>query len=208
MQPSCARRRILATLPALLLVACSQRPRGDALPPGARVVALGDSLTFGTGATPDTSYPAVLAALTGWQVDNAGVPGETAAQICDRLPDLLAEPRPALVLVLAGGNDFLRRMPEAGIRDALARCAAAARGAGVPVALLPVPRLGWGGLATAPLYAETAEALRVPLVDAGLADLLADRSLRADAVHLNAQGYAAMARRIADGLAAEGWLRR
>ena len=208
MQPSLARRRFLAMLPVLAVPACSRSSRTDALAPGARIVALGDSLTFGTGAAPQASYPTVLATLTGWQVENAGVPGETATQICERLPDLLAEPRPALVLVLAGGNDFLRRLPEAGIREALARCVASAREAGVAIAVLPVPRLGFGGLATAPLYAETAEALRVPLVDAGLSDLLADRTLRADAVHLNAPGYAAMAQRIADGLAAEGWLRR
>lgn len=53
------------------------------------MLALGDSLTFGTGAAPDASYPAVLAGLTGWRIVNAGVPGDTAAQALERLPESL-----------------------------------------------------------------------------------------------------------------------
>ena len=170
-------------------------------------MALGDSLTYGTGASPAASWPALLAQRSGWQVENAGVPGETAAQACERLPDLVATHRPALVLVLVGGNDFLRRLPEAGVRDALAACVANARAASVPIVLLPVPRLGLSGLANAPLYAETATSLGVPLVDAGLAEMLGKPAMRADSVHLNAAGYRAMAERIGAGLAALGFLR-
>lgn len=202
-----ARRRFLATLPAFALLACSREAKHAALPRGASVVALGDSLTYGTGASPAASWPALLAQRSGWQVENAGVPGATAAQACERLPDLLSAHRPALVLVLVGGNDFLRRLPEAGVRDALATCVGSARAESIPVVLLPVPRLGLTGLANAPLYAETAESLGVPLVDAGLAELLGTPAMRTDAVHLNAAGYRAMAERIGAGLAALGFLR-
>ena len=75
------RRQALITLTAPAWGACSRAPiRGRPVPPGASVLAVGDSLTHGTGATPETSYPAVLAGLTGWQVTNAGVPGDTAEQ--------------------------------------------------------------------------------------------------------------------------------
>ncbi len=202
------RRRWIVACALLALAACGRDARLAPIAHGSTVLALGDSLTYGTGAPPQASYPAVLADLTGWNVENAGAPGETAAEICARLPALLDEHRPALVLVLAGGNDFLRRRPEAGVREALANCHAHARNAAVPLALLPVPRLGLGGVSDAPLYAELAGALDVPLVDAGLADLLADGSMRADAVHLNAAGYRAMAQRVAAGLAERGLLRR
>lgn len=202
------RLRLLALGVALAVSACSRDAAVTPLPAGSRVLALGDSLTYGTGATPQTAYPAALAAITGWQVDNAGVPGEIAAQVCARAPEAIAASRPALVLVLAGGNDFLRRLPDAGLREALAACIAHARHAGVPVVLMPVPRLGLGGLDNARVYADVAGAHGVPLVDPGLAGWLRSPALRADAVHLNADGYRAMARRIADGLADVGYAAR
>lgn len=201
------RRRLLTLLCAVAIVGCSGSGDRVALAVGASVVALGDSLTYGTGAAPEASYPAVLSEISGWQVQNAGVPGETAREACARLPELLAEHRPALVLVLVGGNDFLRRLPDNGVREALTACVSHANDAAVPVVLMPVPRLGLGGLGDAPLYRESAKALGVPIVDAGLADLLATREMRSDTVHLNADGYRAMARRVADGLVKLGWLR-
>lgn len=199
---------VLAAALVLALAGCGEGPRHAAVPAGATVIALGDSLTYGTGAGSASSYPSVLAALTAWTVVNAGVPGETAAQGCERLPGLIAEHRPALVLVLLGGNDFLRRRPDAAIKDALTACAASARDTATTLVLMPVPRLGLSGLSDAPLYAEASRTLGVPLVDAGLSDFLGQNAMRADAIHLNAAGYRAMAERIAQGLRAEGLLGR
>jgi acyl-CoA hydrolase len=192
----------------LTLFGCKSKPPHAALPQGATVLALGDSLTYGSGATQDTSYPALLALVSGWQVVNAGVPGESAAQGCARLPELIEEHRPQLVLVLLGGNDFLRRMPERGVVDALQSCVELARANRTAVALIPVPRFGAGGIANAPLYAEAGRAWNVPVLESGLASLLARSTMRADAVHLNAAGYREMAMTIAESLRAQGWLQR
>jgi acyl-CoA hydrolase len=198
--------RIVAVALVAFAVACSRTPATAPLPASATVVALGDSLTFGTGATSETSYPAVLAALTGWSVVNAGVPGATAAEGCARLPALLDEHRPQLVIVLLGGNDFLRRMPEQVVHNALGACAVAVRATRTPIVILTVPRLGVGGLSTSPLYAQAGDALAVPVIDSGLADLLSRSSLRADAIHLNAAGYRELAGNVAKGLRKAGFL--
>jgi len=83
------------------------------------IVAFGDSLTYGTGAAEHESYPAVLAQLTGRQVVRAGVPGEVTAQALHRLPQVIAEHQPRLMIVCLGGNDMLRKVNEAETRSNL-----------------------------------------------------------------------------------------
>ena len=98
------RRRLLALLPATaLLAACGKRaPKGRPIAQGSIVLALGDSLTSGVGSDAATAYPAVLQELTGWQVVNGGVSGDTSAQALTRLPTLVEQHRPALVIVEIG----------------------------------------------------------------------------------------------------------
>jgi acyl-CoA hydrolase len=195
------------------LAGCSRRSavRARAVPPGATVLALGDSLTHGTGATPDTAYPAVLASLTGWNVVNAGVPGDTSAHALERLAPLLAEHRPALVLVSIGGNDFLRRLDEATTLANLERICRDCMAAGAQVLLVAVPRPGLavaltGSLTDHALYAELAGRLQVPLHRQGWSEVLADESLRADRIHANARGYTEFARGLAGTARAVGLL--
>jgi acyl-CoA thioesterase I len=182
-----------------LLAACGRKPlHGQPVPAGATVLALGDSITAGTGATPETAYPAVLAALTGWNLVNAGVPGDTSAQALARAPALLEQHRPALVLLGIGGNDLLRRLSEDALRENITRTVAECRGAGAQVLLIAVPRPSLaahvtGSLSDHPLYGELAEQLQVPLHRQGWSEVLADPALKSDAIHANAAGYAAFA---------------
>jgi len=196
------------------LGACGRgKPLGRTVPAGSTVLALGDSLTFGTGATPDASYPSVLTGLSGWQVVNAGAPGDTSAQALERLPALLQEHKPALVLVSIGGNDLLRRLPEADTRANLQRICELAQGAGAQVLVIAVPRPSLaaaftGSLSDHPMYAEVAAALKLPLHAQGWAAVLADEALRSDQIHANARGYAQMARGIYDTALASGLAER
>lgn len=202
LQRRVALTRCLGLACAVVLAGCGRgKPRARAVPAGAVVLALGDSLTYGTGATPETSYPAVLAALSGWRLINAGVPGDTTAQALERLPALLQEHAPALVLVSIGGNDLLRRVPEPETRANLRRVCELVLAAGAQVLLLAVPRPSVaaafiGSLSDHPMYGEVADALRLPLQRQGWSQVLADESLRSDAIHANARGYAQMARHV------------
>lgn len=212
-----SRRRWLGAAIALAGVAaaaslssCSRAPiRGRPVPAGARVLALGDSLTFGTGTTPDNAYPAVLAGLTGWEVINGGVPGDTSAQALQRLPRLLQEHAPALVLVGIGGNDLLRRLPEDALRANLRQTVALCQAAGAQVLLIAVPRPTLAARLTESLddhllYGEVSEALKVPLHRRGWSEVLQDASLRSDAIHANAQGYRQFAQGLLSTLQATG----
>lgn len=202
--PSLQRRGLLVLAGAALVSACSRKPvQGRVVPAGATVLALGDSLTFGTGATPETSYPAVLGRLTGWNVVNAGVPGHVAAQALERTAALLEEHQPALVLLCIGGNDLLRRFDDTATKATIERIVQAVLATGAQLLLIAVPRPTLaakftGSLTDHPMYGEIAEARKLPLHRQGWAEVLADDTLRADAIHANAAGY----ERFAQGLLA------
>lgn len=211
------RRTVLARLAAVALAAplaaCGRKPpRAQALPAGATVLALGDSLTSGEGASHNTAYPAVLQHLTGWKVVNGGVSGDTSAQALDRLPGLLQKHNPALVIVSIGGNDFLRRQSSATTRTNVQRICADARASGAQVLLVAVPELSLmaavGKLSDHALYQEVAEELKIPLHSKGWSGVLAQDRLRSDQIHANAAGYEQFAQGLVETLTTTGLLAR
>lgn len=185
-----------------LLAACGGGFDFEPLPGDSVVLAFGDSVTHGTGAPAGEDYPRHLQALTGWQVVNAGVPGDTAQAARERLPGLLQAHQPELVIVELGGNDFLRRRPERDVREDLRSMLGMVREQGAVPVLVAVPRLSLlrasvGALADASLYETLAAEEGVLLVPDVFSRVLSDDALRADAIHPNAKGY----RRLAEGIA-------
>jgi lysophospholipase L1-like esterase len=183
---------------ATLLAACGERPPPlPRLEPNAVVLAFGDSLTHGTGAAQSESYPAVLERLIGRKVVSAGVPGEVSATGLDRLPEVLEQTQPKLVILCHGGNDFLRKLPEAQPAANVRAMVKLARDKGVDVVLVGVPRLGLTG-SPAGFYADIAREFRIPYEGGVLQSVLTDNELKSDWVHPNAKGYARIAQSLAD----------
>lgn len=185
----------IVLLASLTVCGCDKSPAISALPQGAVILAFGDSLTFGTGAPTGRSYPDILSGLLNLPVINAGVPGEISAAGMARLPRLLAEHQPALVILCHGGNDFLRRTDPALVEKNLRAMIEMTRATGAEVLLIGVPALGLT-VSTHPLYSRLAENLSTPLNDEIVEKLLRDRSLKSDAIHPNEQGYRLMAEAI------------
>jgi acyl-CoA thioesterase-1 len=195
--------RLAAAILALALAGGGERPKLEHLANDAVVLAFGDSLTYGTGATEDESYPAQLERLIGRRVVRAGVPGEVSAQALERLPRALDEHSPRLVLLCIGGNDFLRRLGTAQAEANVRAMVKLARERGVDVVLIATPEPGL--ILTPPaFFAAIAADFRLPYEDAAMVQVLRDNALKSDPIHPNARGYRVIAERLAERLRKSG----
>jgi len=188
--------RLCVGLAVAGLCGCGSSPRIQALTPRSVVLAFGDSLTAGTGAAENESYPAVLAGQLGCKVVNAGVPGEVSRDGLVRLPALLKQHKPNLVLLCHGGNDMLQNVSDAEIARNVQAMVEAAQDCGADVVLLGVPKPGLF-LKAPSFYAEVAKTCGIPYEAKALSEILATRSLKSDTLHPNAEGYRKLADRVA-----------
>ncbi|MFZ2168755.1 MAG: GDSL-type esterase/lipase family protein [Methylococcaceae bacterium] len=181
----------------LLLGACSEPSKTlTKLPEDAVILAFGDSLTYGTGASPGHDYPGILAGLTAREVINEGVPGEISADGLKRLPALLDQYQPELLILIHGGNDMLRNIPNEQTVDNLSRMIAEATSRQIEVVMLGVPKLNLLTLNSADFYQTVADT-RQTLIDLNtLPDILGDNNLKSDFIHPNDAGYQLMANNI------------
>jgi acyl-CoA thioesterase I len=181
----------------LALAGCGRKsPELPKLGPDDVILAFGDSLTFGTGAREDESYPDVLAQLIGRKVVRSGVPGEVTAQGVRRFAQALDTYRPKIALLCLGGNDMLRRVEDKAIVANLRDMIAAARSRGVALVLIGVPRPAlFGGAAT--FYSELADESGLLYEPEVINSVLRDPALKSDPIHPNAEGYRRIAERVA-----------
>ncbi|QYK04291.1 GDSL-type esterase/lipase family protein [Shewanella zhangzhouensis] len=187
--------RILSVFFVLLFLSACGGPRLPFLGENARVLAFGDSLTFGVGASDGMDYPAHLSRLCDCEVINAGVSGETTTEGLARMADLLDETQPDLLILLEGGNDILRNQDKAQLKRNLEAMIREAQGRQVPVLLIAVPDRKVF-LSPLPLYQELAEQFSLPLLEDTLPQLLSQSAMKSDTVHLNDAGYQLLAEEI------------
>ena len=189
---------VLCLLCLTLLAGCGNNvPKLGKLAAPDVIVAFGDSLTFGTGASEAESYPIVLGQLIGRNVVRAGVPGEQTEGGLARLQSVIDEHKPKLMIVCLGGNDMLRKVNEAQTKSNLRTIVQTIQGQGIAVVLMGVPK---PALVTgaAPFYDEIAREFGIPYEGKIVTDVLYQRDQKSDPIHPNAKGY----RRIAEALAA------
>ncbi len=181
---------------SVMLVACSStHPEIQPLSAQGVVLAFGDSLTAGTGASTQNSYPSVLASLINRKVINGGVPGEISDRGLKRLPALLDDVQPELVIIAHGGNDMIRKLDRAKLDQNIRNMIHHVRQRGVSVILIGVPRPGLF-LSSDGFYKTIAEDYNIPIEDQILADVLSEPSLKSDPIHPNSRGYGLIAESI------------
>ncbi len=198
------RALIAALAAAVMLAGCGDKvPRVSPVGPNDVIVAFGDSLTYGTGASESESYPAVLAQIINRQVIRSGVPGETTSGGLARLESVIEEHRPALMIVSLGGNDMLGRVGDAEIKANLRSIIQTIRGRGISVVLFGVPKPALITSA-APFYEELAREFDIPYEGKIVTDVLYRRDQKSDPIHPNAKGYRRMAEAFAELLKKAG----
>ena len=166
------------------------------------ILVLGDSLSAEYGLARGSGWVALLAARLAQRkiaatVINASISGDTTSGGLSRLPALLAQHRPAIVILELGANDALRGLPLTMTRANLEAMARAAKAAGAKVVIagmqLP-PNYGRRyGDEFAALFATVAKregAALVPFLLAGVADgPQADAMFQADRMHPRAAAH-------------------
>lgn len=181
----------------LCLSACSEAPSLTPLAPDARILAFGDSLTKGTGASLGQSYPEHLAHLLAREVIGAGVPGEVSAQGLRRLPGVLDAVQPDLLILCHGGNDILRTLSKARLAENVQQMIDLARARDIPVVLIAVPQRSLL-LRAEPLYQALADHNNIPLQGDIVAEVLGEPDWRSDRIHPNGVGYQRLAEAVRD----------
>jgi len=199
---------IVAILIVLALLTVNKEERsGVTLTANDSILAMGDSLTYGFGASKDESYPALLSRSLQLNVINAGVNGDTSADGLRRLPLQLNDPSIKLMILCFGGNDILQKQSMSALKHNLKKMIQMAKAKNIEVLLLSVPNMSLFGLSALELYKEVAEEENTPLLSGVLADILSQPSLKNDQIHPNAKGYKMMAERIDAALREYGWIR-
>jgi acyl-CoA thioesterase-1 len=177
--------------------------RGSSAPPSTRtLLVVGDSLSAEYGIARGAGWVARLEArLAGeklaWRVVNASISGETTSGGRSRLPALLRQHRPQVVVIELGGNDALRGLPLAMTEGNLSEMTRAAKAAGARVLITGMavpPNYGRAyGEQFQALFAKVAKAegaALVPFLLAGVADGPdAERMFQPDRIHPKAEAH-------------------
>jgi lysophospholipase L1-like esterase len=174
-------------------------PRAAPPTTGENIIAFGDSLVAGHGATPGKDFVSVLARRLRTPIVNAGRSGDTTASALDRLNSDVLSRNPRVVIVLLGGNDFLRGVPSEETFRNLSTIVERIRSRGAAVVLVGVSV----GLFTDPYddqYEALARRTSAGLIADILDDILGHSDRMSDSIHPNDRGYEVIADRLEPAL--------
>jgi lysophospholipase L1-like esterase len=161
---------------------------------GTSVVAFGDSLVEGVGASAGNDFVSILSRRIEEPIVNLGRRGDTTRDALTRIDDVL-EQDPKVVLLLFGGNDYLQQIPQTETFDNLEQIIQTIHQSGSAVLLLGVR----GGILRDNFkskFAALAKKHNTAHVSDLLDGLLGNQQLMTDRVHPNDAGYRVIADRV------------
>jgi len=185
-------KQLILSLSLLVLAACAPRP--VALTD--TIVCFGDSITSGTGAKADESYPSVLAQLLNHPVVNAGVSGNTTADALMRIENDVLSKRPFAVVIELGGNDYMHGVPRNVTMNNLEEIIARIKNGKAKIFLCDIgSNLALGEYSSA--YEELCRRTGAVFISGVMRGVLDDDTKKSDEMHPNAAGYQMIASRVA-----------
>ena len=200
-------KKVITFLLALLISSCNNPSVNlEKLSNDAVILAFGDSLTYGTGATDGQAYPSILEKLTSREVVNEGIPGEITRDGTKRLPELLDKIQPELLILIHGGNDMIKKIPKQEISANLAKMITEAKQRDISVILIGVPEPKLLISSSSDIYQNLAAQFQIPADLDTLPEILSTPSLKSDLIHPNAEGYSFLAKKIHELLKQSGAL--
>jgi len=190
-------RRFISVLRWLLWALCLVTATVAAQDKAPVLLVVGDSVSAGYGLAKGEGWVDLLAKKIAaeklrYRVVNASISGDTTAGGRARLPALLSQHKPAVVVIELGGNDALRGGKLASTRDNLDAMVAAAQAAHARVLVIGMEVPPNYGPAYArefrDVFTSVAKAHKVALVPSFFAGFGEDLALfQADRIHPNAQ---------------------
>ena len=200
-----SRRRFLhfsASLAAALSLGLATAGAGAAAADDHVIAVVGDSISAEYGLARGSGWVALLGQRLAqdksrWTVSNASISGDTTSGGLARLPAILKQRHPKIVIVELGGNDALRGVPMGETRKNLDAMASLAQAAGARVLLVGMmvpPNFGHKyQVEFGQMYADVAAARHaalVPFAFAGFGDRPdSDNWFQADQIHPLAKAH-------------------
>jgi lysophospholipase L1-like esterase len=186
---------VLALVVVAWVVFPGKAPQITNYPPkNQKNVAFGDSLVFGYGATTGKDFVSVLAGKLDRTIVNLGKSGDTTTDGLARV-DVVKKEDPGVVILLLGGNDYLRRVNEETTKQNLVTLVETFERNGAVVVLLGVR----GGVlidGREEMYRTIAEEHGAVYVEDVLSGIFGNSELMFDGIHPNDVGYARIANRL------------
>jgi lysophospholipase L1-like esterase len=165
---------------------------------GTEIIAFGDSLVAGVGATPGNDLVSLLEAEIEQPIVNLGISGDTTADGLARI-DTVTSRDAKVVILLLGGNDALRNIPLDTTRENLSRIIVDIQSRGAVVVLLGV-RSGILADRYEAMYKELSNTYHTAYVPDVLSGVFGRPTLMADPIHPNDLGYQKIAGRVLPAL--------